>query len=39
MPETLRRSNLGLLKPGPKVNLERAWRQTADWWAHCCRTH
>lgn len=39
MPETLRRSNLGLLKPGSKVNLERAMAANGRFGGHMVAGH
>ena len=39
MPETLRRSNLGLLKPGAKVNLERAMAANGRFGGHMVAGH
>ena len=39
MPETLRRSNLGLLKPGSKVNLERAMAADGRFGGHIVAGH
>ena len=39
MPETLRRSNLGQLKPGSKVNLERAMAANGRFGGHIVAGH
>ena len=39
MPETLRRTNLGLLRPGGRVNLERALRPTGRMGGHFVQGH